>query len=274
MRSRWWVWANTSLVAIVSLAFVFPFIWMVSTSLKPADEIFSGGLQLWGSEVAFSNYTEAWTRIDFGRFVLNGLIVAVVGTVLTLIVSVLSAYAFSRLRFRFRDRLFLLFIASMLLPQEVLVIPQFILMRSLGLIDSYAALILSAAFAAFGAFLLRQFLLSVPEELEEAATLDGASRPRIIWSILVPLIRPSLAVLAVFTFIGYWNSFLWPLVIVNSTQMATVPLGLSMFTTQFTTAWHLVMAGCVISTIPSLFIVVFLQRHLVRGLAAGGFGGR
>lgn len=265
---------NIALMSVVALLFVFPFVWMVSASLKPGDEVTTGGLSLVGSEILFSNYAEAWTRIDFGRFVVNGLIVAVVGTALTLVVSVLSAYAFARLRFRMRDSAFFLFVSTLLLPQEVLVIPQFLLMQSLGLINSYTALIVPAAFAAFGAFLLRQFMLTIPNDFEEAATLDGASRIRFIWSILVPLIRPGLAVLSLFSFLSYWNAFLWPLVIVNTTDLATVPLGLSMFSTQFTTAWHLVMAGCVISTLPSLIMVIFLQKHLIRGIAVGGFGGR
>lgn len=274
MPEKWKIWLNTAAASLVAVIFSFPFIWMIAASLKTREDIFSTGLSLWGRTIAFSNYVEAFTRVNFGRFVLNGFIVAGVGTLGTLIVATLSAYAFARLQFRYRQQLFGLFIAVMLLPQEVLLIPQFMLIRSLGMMNSFQGLILPALFNTFGVFLLRQFMLSIPTEFEEAALIDGASRHRIVVSIVVPLVKPALAVLSVFAFIGYWNSFLWPLVITTSTDMATVPLGLSMFRTQYTDAWQLVMTGCVISTLPSIALVAFAQRYLSAGVNVGGFGGR
>jgi multiple sugar transport system permease protein len=161
-----------------------------------------------------------------------------------------------------------------MIPQEVLVVPMFILMQQLGWVNSYAALVLPWAFTAFGTFLLRQFFLSIPRELEEAAMVDGAGRTRVLLQIIVPTAKPAIAVLSVFTFINYWNSFLWPLIIVNTTEMATVPLGLNMFRGQQGNQWHLMMAASMISMLPSIVMLLLLQRHLVRGIALSGLGGR
>jgi multiple sugar transport system permease protein len=163
---------------------------------------------------------------------------------------------------------------TLLVPQEVVVIPMFILMQQLGWQNSYQALILPWAFTAFGTFLLRQFFLTIPRELEEAAIIDGASRIRALVSIIVPTARPAIAVLAVFTFINYWNSFLWPLIIINTQDMATVPIGLNSFLGQQGNQWNLLMAASTISMLPTALIVVLLQRHLVRGIALSGLGGR
>lgn len=267
-------WLNTAAIAVVALIFTFPFIWMFFSALKPEDEVFSPTPSLFGSEVLWSNFVDAWTLVPFGRFILNGFVVSLLGAALSVVVAVLSAYAFSRLRFRFRDRLFLLYVLTLVLPQEVLVVPLFIMMNKLGLVDTYAALIIPFAFTAFGTFLLRQFFLTIPVEYEEAALIDGASRFRTLWSVLLPQLRAPLSVLAVFSFIGYYNSYLWPLIIINSQELATVPLGLSMFTGEHGTQWSLLMAASTIAVIPSLVIVAVLQRQLIKGVALGGFGGR
>ena len=260
------------LLTIVLLLFLLPFVWMIANSLKPADEVFR--LSILGSEIRWSNYAEAWSYLPFGRFMLNGLFVAAAGTITVCVTSVLAAYAFSRLRFRGRGQLFMIYLGTLMVPQEVTVVPLFILMQQLGWVDSYAALIFPWAFSAFGTFLLRQFFLTIPSELEEAAIIDGASRLRILWQVIVPIARPAIAVLAVFTFINYWNSFLWPLIIINTQNKATVPLGLAYFLGQNGNEWHLLMAACAISMLPTVAIVVLLQRHLVRGIAISGMGGR
>jgi multiple sugar transport system permease protein len=196
------------------------------------------------------------------------------GTLVVLVSSTLAAYAFARLAFRGRDRIFLIYLSTLMIPQEVLVVPMFILMQQLGWVNSYTALILPWAFTAFGTFLLRQFFFGIPRELEEAAMVDGAGRLRVLLQIIVPIARPALAVLAVFTFIAYWNSFLWPLIIVNTSNMATVPLGLDMFRGQQGSQWHLMMAASMISMLPSVVMLLLLQRYLVRGIALTGMGGR
>ncbi|MFG6200110.1 carbohydrate ABC transporter permease [Nonomuraea sp. JJY05] len=260
---------------LVAAAFVSPLVYMVATSLKRADEVFGSPPSLFGSVIRWENYTEAFEFLPFARFVVNGLAVAVCGTVVVLVASSMSAYAFSRLRWRGRDGVFLVFLATLMIPQEVLVVPMFMLMRWFGWVDSFQALIFPWAFTAFGTFMLRQFFLTIPEELAESARLDGAGPVRVFTSIMLPLVRPALAVLAVFTFINYWNSFLWPLIIINSVdEKATVPLGLQLFFGQQGTQWNLIMAAAVISMAPTTALLIILQKHLVRGIATSGLGGR
>ena len=189
-------------------------------------------------------------------------------------VSLLSAYAFARLRFRFRDHLFMLFLGTLVLPQEVLVIPLYIGFQRLGLVNSYTALILPFAFGAFGAFLIRQFILSLPLEFEEAARIDGAGDLKILWHILIPLLKAPVLVVGVFSFIDYWSTFLWPLIIVNDADLATISLGLQMFSGERGTDWGPMMAAVSMSVIPSFFIVAFLQSQLEKGVTLGAFGGR
>jgi multiple sugar transport system permease protein len=262
------------LLTLVLLLFLMPFIWMLATALKPGNEVFSSPPTLFGTEIRWENFADAWTFVPFGRFMLNGIIVSVLGTVLVCATSVFAAYSFARMNFRGRGLLFAVYLVTLLVPQEVVVIPMFILMQELGWQNSYQALILPWAFTAFGTFLLRQFFLTVPRELEEAAIVDGAGRMRTLLSIIVPVAKPAIAVLAVFTFINYWNSFLWPLIIISTQDMATVPIGLNSFLGQQGNQWQLLMAASTISMIPTALIVIFLQRHLVKGIALSGLGGR
>ncbi|WP_432545790.1 carbohydrate ABC transporter permease [Kineococcus sp. SYSU DK004] len=261
------------LLTLVLLLFLVPFVWMVATALKPAAEVF-GEPRLVGSSLRFDNFATAWGYVPFGRFMVNGIIVSVAGTVVTCVTSVLAAYAFARLEFRGREFFFLLYLVTLMVPQEVMVVPMFILMQEFGWTNTYQALVLPWAFSAFGTFLLRQFFRGIPRELEEAALVDGANRLRVLVQVILPIARPAVAVLAVFTFINYWNSFLWPLIITNSQQMATVPLGLNLFLGQQGNQWHLLMAAATISMVPTVVVVLLLQRHLVRGIAMSGLGGR
>lgn len=265
---------SQALLTIVLVVFMIPFVWMVATALKPGSEVFATPPQLFGSQLRFANFSQAWSYVPFGRYMLNGLVVAVLGTLLVCVTSILAAYAFARLQFRGRELIFLLYLITLMVPQEVMIVPMFILMQQLGWTNSYQALILPWAFSAFGTFLLRQFFLNIPTELEEAALVDGANRLRILTSIVLPIARPAVAVLAVFTFINYWNSFLWPLIITNSTDLFTVPVGLNGFLGQQGSQWHLLMAASTISMLPTVIMVLLLQRHLVRGIALSGLGGR
>ena len=263
-----------TLLIIVAIVFLGPLVYAVSTSLKPADEVFTPTPHLFGSEIRWQNYADAFTFAPFDRYFLNSLFVAVAGTLVVVVASSMSAYAFARLKFRGREQLFVLFLGTLMVPQEVLIVPMYWLMQSLGWVDSYWALILPWSFTAFGTFLLRQFFLTIPIEFEEAAIIDGASRFRTLWSVLLPQLAAPISVLGVFSFVGYYNSYLWPLIIVNSQDLATVPLGLSMFTGEHGTQWSLMMAASTIAIIPSLIIVAVLQRQLIKGVALGGFGGR
>ncbi len=262
------------LLTLVLLIFLTPFVWMLATALKPAAEVFATPPKLFGSEFRFQNFSEAWNYVPFGRYMLNGLFVSVMGTLVVCLTSIFAAYAFARLSFKGRDIVFLLYLVTLMVPQEVMIVPMFILMQQFDWVNSYQALILPWAFSAFGTFLLRQFFLNIPRELEEAALVDGANRLRILWQVIVPIARPAVAVLAVFTFINYWNSFLWPLIITNSADKFTVPVGLNGFLGQQGNQWHLLMAAATISMLPTVIVVLLLQRHLVRGIAMSGLGGR
>ena len=274
VRRRIGGWVSQTLVIVAAVITLIPFIWMLSTALKPSAEVFADPPVLIGSSVEWGNFAKAWNYLPFGRFMLNGLIVAGVGTILVVFTSAMAAYAFSRLKWRGRDGIFLIYLGTLMVPQEVLIVPMFIIMRNLGWVNSYQALIIPWAFTAFGTFLLRQFFLTLPDELEEASRIDGASRWTSFTRIILPLATPALGTLAVFTFIGYWNSFLWPLLIVSDVNMATVPLGLNMFLGQTGNQWNLLMAASTISVIPSAIIVIALQRYLVSGIALSGMGGR
>lgn len=263
------------LLVLVAIAFLGPLVYAVSTSLKPADEVFTPTPHLFGSEIRWQNYVDAFTFAPFGRYFLNSLFVALAGTLVVVVASSMSAYAFARLKFRGREQLFVLFLGTLMVPQEVLIVPMYWLMQSLGWVDSYWALILPWAFTAFGTFLLRQFFLTVPVELEEAARVDGCGPFRSFLRIMLPLARPAIAVLTVFTFISFWGSFLWPLIIVNSVETkGTVPLGLAQFSSQQGTQWNLMMAASIMAMIPTVLLVILLQKHLVRGLLVTGLGGR
>jgi multiple sugar transport system permease protein len=263
------------LLVALALMFMAPLLYAVGTSLKPVDEVFTRPPTLIGSQVRFENYIEAFQFAPFGRYFLNSFLVAIIGTAVVLAVSSLSAFAFARLRFPGRELVFVLFLGTLMVPQEVLIVPMYWLMQVLGWVDSYQALILPFAFTAFGTFLLRQFFLTVPAELVDSARVDGAGPFNIFFRILLPLSRPALAVLAMFTFIAYWGSFLWPLIVIDNVSVkGTVPLGLTSFMSQQGTQWHLMMAAAVLAMVPSVLLVVLLQKNLVRGLLTTGFGGR
>lgn len=275
-RRRWPVGfaANTTVAWVFAIVFSFPLIWTFFTALKPADEVFGAHISFIGSRVLWSNFVDAWVQVGFGRLLLNSLLVAAISTVLTLIVATLTAFAFSRLRFRGRNTVFVLFVITLTLPSEVGVVPLYLGFDQVGLTDTWTALILPGLFGAFGAFLLRQFMLQIPAELEEAARIDGASTWRILTSVIVPLVRPALSVLAIFAFLGSWNSFLWPLIILNSSGKWTIPIGLAGFSSMTGTQWQLLMAGCIMTIAPVVVVVAVAQRQLVAAISAGAFGGR
>ncbi|MDO5065755.1 MAG: carbohydrate ABC transporter permease [Propionibacteriaceae bacterium] len=262
-------------IYLAALIFAAPLIYAVFSAMKPNNEIFSSPPRLLGSQLKWTNFLEVFSYGPFITYMLNSLFVAVTGTLLVLFVSSTAAFAFARLRWRGRDLVFVLFLATLMVPAEVVVIPLYTLMGWFGWVNSYQALILPFAFSAFGTFLLRQFYRSIPYELDEAARVDGAGVIRIYWRIIVPLSRSALAVLAVFTFLGFWNSYLWPLIVtVDYSTLGTLPIGLASFSTQQGTRWDLQMAAAVISMLPTTILVIALQKHLVRGIAMAGLGGR
>jgi multiple sugar transport system permease protein len=262
-------------VAVTAIGFLFPFFWMISNAVRPNGEVLATPPRLLPSVFRWDNFTEAWFHLPFGQFFLNSTIVASAITAMTLFVSSLAGYAFARMRFAGRDALFIVYLATLMVPQAVIVIPLFLMMSAFGWVNTYQGLILPMAFSSFGTFLMRQFFLSIPLELEEAAMMDGASRLRILVSIFVPLATPALGLLALFTFTGQWNSFLWPLIIVSDTSHATIPLGLTAFQSQQGIDWNLLMAGAAISMLPGISLTLLLQRYIFKAIAiSSGFGGR
>jgi multiple sugar transport system permease protein len=257
-----------------SAAMLLPFVWMLSTSLKTPPQIFSYPPIWIPDPIAWQNYRETVSVMPFGRFYLNSLIVASSITILQLLTSSLAAFAFARLRFRGRNLLFLLYLATLMIPFQVTMLPNFILMSYLRWFDTYQALILPPAFSAFSTFLLRQYFLGLPLDLDEAARIDGASSFRIWWQIVLPLSGPALAVLTIFVFLNNWNDFLWPLVITDSLEMRTLPVGLSLLQGQYSVRWNLLMAGSVIAMLPVLLVYIVGQKWFIRGFTMSGLGGR
>lgn len=256
-----------------SFVMLVPFVWMVSTSLKMEGDVFAFPPVWIPNPVQWGNYAETWRSAPFNWYLTNTIFVSTTVTVLELLTSGMAAYAFSRLRFPARDKLFLLYLGTLMIPGQVTIIPNFVLMKYLGWTDTYLALIIPPAFTAFGTFLLRQFFLTIPMELEEAAKIDGASYPRIWATIILPLSGPALSTLAVFAFMGQWNNFLWPLIVTNSNSMRTFTVGLRFFVDEYNTKYHLLMAGSVMSIIPIILVFIFFQRYFVRSIKLTGMGG-
>lgn len=261
------------LLTLGAIAMAFPFVWMVSTSLKADNALFVTPPQLIPRPFQPANYSRIANEFPFWRFVLNSLLVSVVSTALQIMTSAMAAYAFSRLRFRGQNLMFLLYLGTLMVPFQVIVVPLFVEMRYANLVNTYPGLILPAIASAFGTFLLRQAFLTLPKDFDEAAFIDGASHWTVFTRIVLPLSGPALATFAVFALMASWNSFLWPLVIVNSPDLMTLPVGLASLQGRFTTAWNLVMAGATVSVIPILILYVFAQKYVVQGFAQSGIKG-
>ena len=254
---------------------LLPFFWMVITSLKVPEDMFTMPPEWFPNPITFDAYERLFSLIPFARQFLNTLFVTVVIVLGQLLFSSMGAYAFARLRFPFREQLFLLFLATLMVPTVVTLIPTFIIIREFGWINTYMALIAPAALgSAFATFLLRQFMLTIPEELEEAAKLDGAGHPTIFFRIILPLVRPALAVVAVFAFIHFWNDFLWPLVAINSETMKVLTVGIAtLAASHYGTDWGVLMAGSVLTVLPLVVVFFLAQRQIVEGIASTGLKG-
>ncbi|WP_157155728.1 carbohydrate ABC transporter permease [Diaminobutyricimonas sp. LJ205] len=259
----------TLLVALGALVMFFPFLWTLSTSLSSGAGL-SATPNLIPSDPSLAAYEELFANTPFAQVVLNSLGLAITITLLQLLTSAMAAYAFSRLPFRGRNILFAVYLATMMVPIQVLIVPLFVQMRDLGLINTHLGVVLPSMASAFGVFLLRQAMNAVPRELDEAATIDGAGHVRIFGTIVLPLIGPSLATLTVFAFMSSWNSFLWPLIILRDPELQTLPIALAGLQGQYTTQWDVMMAGSVISVLPMLAIYLFAQKYVVQGVASSG----
>ncbi len=262
---------------IGAITMLAPFLWMITTSLKHPGEVFSYLKPWWydwiPTSFVWQNYVKAAQVVPFVRFYMNSIFVTVVTTFGQVTTSALSAYAFARLRFPGRDKIFFAYLATMMIPGAVTMIPVFMLLQSLGWIDTYKAVILPPIFTAYGTFMLRQFFLTLPKDLEDAAKIDGCSYFGIFWRILLPLSKPALATLTTFTFMGNWMSFMWPLIVLNSHEKFTLPVGLAYFQSLHNTDWTLLMAGSLMMIFPILLLFIFNQRYFVEGIKLSGIKG-
>ena len=257
-------------VVIVGAAIMFfPFLWTIITSITPGAGL-TVAPALIPTDPSLGAYAQLFAERPFARVVLNSLGIATVTTLVQLFTSATAAYAFSRLPFRGRGVVFAVYLATMMIPLQVLIVPLFVELRTLGLINTYLGALLPTFASAFGIFLLRQAVNQVPRELDEAATLDGAGHFRIFFSVILPNIRPALATLTVFAFMGSWNSFLWPLVVLRSPELHTLPVALAALQGQYVTQWDIVMAGSVVSVLPMLALYVFAQKYVIQGVASSG----
>lgn len=268
MRKRSTI-ALTILVAIGAAAMFFPFLWTLITSVSSGAGL-SATPQLIPDDPSLAAYAELFENTPFLQVIANSLGLAIATTLAQLATSALAAYAFSRLPFRGSNIVFAIYLATMMIPIQVLIVPLFVEIKMLGLLNSYIGVLLPGLASAFGVFLLRQAMNAVPRELDEAAKIDGAGHFRIFGTIVLPLVGPAVATLTVFAFMSSWNSFLWPLIVLRTPELQTLPIALAGLQGQYTTQWDVLMAGSVISVIPMVLIYIFAQRYVIQGVANTG----
>jgi len=262
--------ASYIFLIFTSFAMVIPFMWMLSTAFKEPADVFKLPPQWIPRPVRLKNFQEVFQFLPFARMYLNSIIVSTTITFGHLLISSLAAFAFTRLDFPGRDIIFLMYLSLLMLPEEVTIIPRYIMMKNFGWIDKYQGLIVPLLLSVFGIFLLRQFFITLPKDLDDAAIVDGASWYRVYWQITLPLSKPVLSALAIFSFTGSWNNFLWPLIITNSDWMKTIPVGLAMFQDLYTIQWNQIMAASTIAVIPVLVVYILNQRFFTQGIVLTG----
>lgn len=260
------VWMTVA--ALLALMMIFPLLWMVSISFKSGQDTFSPSLL--PAAPSFENFAYVLIEVPFIRYMLNSLFVSVTVTVVALFFHSMAGYALARLRFPGRELIFLAIFSTLLVSLPVIVVPLFIIVRAMGLLNSYAGIIIPSIFNAFGIFLLRQYYLSLPREIEEAAVLDGAGYWRIYWSVILPLSKPILSALAILFFLANWNAFLWPLTVASDQQLWVVQVGIANFKSEYSAAWNYMMAASTIIAIPTLVLFLIFQRQIMDSIKTSG----
>jgi multiple sugar transport system permease protein len=258
----------TVLAVVLSLISVFPVLYMITSSFKTRDTVTDGNLI--PRDFTFDNFVYVFTEVPFARYLWNSFFISAVITVVALFFHSMAAYALARLRFPGREKLFGAIFATLLVTAPVVLIPLFLVARELGLLNSYAGLIIPAIFNAFGIFLLRQFYLGLPKELEEAAIVDGCGHWRVYWNIVLPMSRPILSALAIFFFLANWNAFVWPLVATNDQSLTVVQLGIASFQTQYGSNWNYILAAATVAALPMLALFFVFQRQIVESIKTSG----
>ncbi len=263
---------NGALIVGAGLTLV-PLLWMVSASFMPAGETHELPLRLLPSRPTLEHYVALFTRLNLARSMANSLLVAVIATTSSVLLNGMAGYAFAKLRFAGRDRLFQLLLAGLVVPAQVGMLPLFLMLKSLGLVNTMLGVAVPMLSSIFGIFMVRQYALGVPDELLDAARIDGASEGRIFWTVVMPLLSPILATLAIFTFLSAWNDFMWPLVVLSDASLYTLPVALANLSGEHVQDTELMMAGAVLTVVPVVLVFLILQRHYVRGLLLGGVKG-
>jgi len=267
------LWIRVPLyIVIIAIMLVvnLPFIWMLVTAFKHESEVFSLPPRFYPDFFDFRNFVGATEQIPMGRYLFNSLFVALSVTVLQLVFNSFAAYGLSRLRFKGRDLIFLILVGTLMVPPEVTLVPLYIIVKNLGMIDSYRVLIIPFMTSAFGIFLLRQFFLGIPRELEEAAIIDGAGRLKIFFTIILPLSKPALWTMSLFTFIAHWNEYMWPLVSVSDPKYQMIQVGISQFVSGWETRWTYRMAASALTVVPIIIFFFFVQKQFVEGISVSG----
>ena len=249
---------------------LFPVFWMLLTAIRPRSEAFARTLHLWPSRIEWHNFSRIWETYSVGYWLLNSIAVSIVGGALTVLLSLLAGYAFAKFQFRGRDILFVIFLSTLMLPTQVFIVPQFMTIAALHGVNTFWAVILPRAAETYGIFLARQLLQNVPDELLDAARLDGASEWSIFWRVVLPLSKPAIAVLSLLLVLGYWNDFGWPLVVLKDEKSLTLPVGLSFLLSEHVPDWPGLMLIALISILPITVLFIFLQRYFIQGVARTG----
>ncbi len=263
---------HAALIVIAALVLI-PLVWMVSASFMPTGAALSSPPRLFPAEVTLDHYRALFTRMNIGRYFFNSTLLALAVTAVSLLVNSMAGYAFAKFRFKGREGLFKVLMAGLVIPVQVAMLPLFLMMKSFGLINSYAGVIVPGLASIFGIFLVRQYALSIPDALLDAARVDGASEWRIYWVVVMPLLKPILVTLAVFTFMATWNDFMWPLIVLSDNSMYTLPVALANMVGEHVQDTELIMAGAVLTVLPVLLLFIVLQKHYIDGIMLGGIKG-
>jgi len=260
-----------TLVALGGVVMVMPFAFMISTSLKSREELYD--LRLFPLAPTLENYIYLFRESRFVRWFLNSFVIASISTASVLFFDSLAGYVLCKYRFKGRQIVFIAILSTLMIPTEMLVIPWYVMSKNLGWLNTYWGIMFPGMITGFGVFLMKQFFETVPDALIDAARIDGLSEFRIFWEVALPLVTPALSALAIFTFLGSWTAFLWPLIVTNSASNYTVPVGLASFSGEFTTEWNMIMTGAAVATIPTLVVFILLQKYIIRGVILSGVKG-
>jgi multiple sugar transport system permease protein len=272
MRGLAGAFVNGLLLALAAST-LLPLVWMVSVSLMSPGEASTFPPPLVPAGLTLANYAELFTHVGMGRSLLNSVVLTAAVTLVSLLFNVAAGYAFAKLRFAGRDRIFKLLLGALVIPSQVAMVPLFLLLKHLGLVNSYGGVIVPALASIFGIFVVRQYALTVPDDLLEAARIDGASEVRIFRSVIVPMLQPIIVTLALFTSLGTWNDFMWPLIVLNDSELYTLPVALASLSREHVQDNELMMAGAVLTTLPVLLVFLALQRYYIQGITLGSLKG-